>query len=289
MVRGVVYIAIGQDFVNEALISAQSVKRHNPQLHICLMTDTSDEFGVFDQHIQIEPESHGFKHQIYYLLDSPFQNSLYLDTDTYVDAPITDLFDILDEFDMALCLSQSGTSSELTDVPACFPEFNSGVMLYKKSNSTKALIRRWIDCYNEMDQINRNQPSLRRALYYSDVRLATLRPEWNSLIRYPGVAIGRVKIFHGRLIDLDTPGAGLYHDVQDAAQVINSINAPRVYTQLGGVRVHHNKEDRLLPRLRLSIMRYGYKHAIKYSIITLSQMMIDLLRGLKKRIAGAKK
>jgi hypothetical protein len=196
------------------------------------------------------------------------------------------LFDILDEFDMGLCISQSGTSFEVIDVPSCFPEFNSGVMLYKKSIATKRLIMRWREYYDEMDRFDRNQPSLRRALFHSDIRLATLRPEWNSLVRYPGVAIGKVKIFHGRLLDIDTPGAGQYHDVQDAAQIINSITEPRVYTQLGGIKLHYNKQSRLLARLRLSVMRYGYKHAIKYSVITFGETGLNKIRNFKKFLAG---
>jgi|APHM01.1.fsa_nt_gi hypothetical protein len=52
MSRGVIYIASGQEYVNEAINSAESVKRHN-NLNITIFTNHRIKNSVFDRVINI--------------------------------------------------------------------------------------------------------------------------------------------------------------------------------------------------------------------------------------------
>ncbi len=86
------------------------------------------------------------------------------------------------------------------------------------------------------------------------------------MLRYPGHAIGEVKLFHGRLFDIDSPGAGKYTDVEKAAEKINSTTDHRVFTQLGGISVYSNNESNPIHRARMGIWRYGFIEACRRGI-----------------------
>lgn len=82
------------------------------------------------------------------------------------------------------------------------------------------------------------------------------------MVRYPGHAIGPVRMFHGRLLDIDTPGAGMFEDVPKVAQKINATEEHRVWTQLGGFSVYSNKESSVINRIRMGIQRHGVRGAV---------------------------
>jgi len=263
---GFLYIATGEEFVEEARISARTVAKHHPNIPICLMTDIDVQDSVFDEFQQIDDPQYGFEDQILQLSETPFKRTIYLDSDIYADDNVSEVFNTLDEFDVALVHSQSRKAWSIPDVPEAFPEYNSGVMAYKLTESFHQFLSLWEEIYfteKETETTMRNQPSLRKALYESDIRIATLTPEYNCMFRYPGHVVGKVKLFHGRLQSVDGPGAGEYFDVETAVDVINQTEDPRVFTQLGGITLHTNKTDSTLHRARLSYRKHGLRHVIK--------------------------
>jgi hypothetical protein len=266
---GFLYIATGDEFVEEAILSARTIEEHHPDVPICLFTDTSITDPIFD-HVQvIDTPKYGFEDQINYLEKTPFDRTIYLDTDIYADGSVTSVFDVLDEFDIALVHSQSREAWSVPEVPDAFPEYNSGVMAYELTDRFQNFLATWQNIYQSNKNTNgtmRNQPSLRKALYESDIRIATLTPEYNCMFRYPGHAVGPVKLFHGRLQPVDGPGAGEYFDAETAVNIINQTDEPRVFTQLGGITLHTNKVDSLFHRARLSYRKHGLKHVLREGV-----------------------
>lgn len=263
---GFLYIATGDAFVEEAILSARTVDEQHPETPICLMTDSETTAAVFDEVVLIDDPAYGFEDQILNLDETPFDRTVYLDTDIYADGSVADVFDILEEFDIALAHSQSREAWPVGGVPEAFPEYNSGVIAYRQTERFRAFLSTWEEIYfagKEGSETMRNQPSLRQALYESDIRIATLTPEYNCMFRYPGHADGKVKLFHGRLKPVDGPGAGEYFDAQTAVDVINRTDEPRVFTQLGGITLHTNRTDSLLHQARLSYRRHGLKHVLR--------------------------
>ncbi|MEQ9667093.1 hypothetical protein [Coleofasciculus sp. G2-EDA-02] len=65
MKQGIIYIAVGQKYIDEAKLSAKSVKRFCPEINITLFTDTPQEarFNIFDNIVKIE-NSNSPKNQI---------------------------------------------------------------------------------------------------------------------------------------------------------------------------------------------------------------------------------
>ncbi len=258
---GVYYIATGDQFVAEAGVSAQAVRKAMPEVPIAIATNGNPEFD-FDYVININNPEYSFTDQISNLHRSPFERTLHLDTDIYMDAGVNELFNVLDQFDIAVAHNhnRSRVSFEPPSVPNSFPEYNTGVMSYNNNKQFHKFTRSWQQIYNNLfDGENpQNQPSFRKALYDSSLRVATLPPEYNLMVRYPGHAVGTVKLFHGRLLDIETPGAGKYTDIKEAATKINTMTDHRVFTQLGGLSIYSNNESKPISRIRMEIWRHGF-------------------------------
>jgi hypothetical protein len=114
MQKGILYVATGARYVEEARSSARSVRACNPGLPICLVTDQSIEpdadFDIVrDVHetpsgTAAGPENYlaldrvAYYRKILPLVGSPFEKTLFLDTDTWVGDSLEDLFTLLDSF-----------------------------------------------------------------------------------------------------------------------------------------------------------------------------------------------
>lgn len=205
--RGAIYLAVGQEYLEEARISARSVKRFMPELKTVLFTDTMPlDQDVFDEIIQLEtvhPRPH--LNKLTCLMESPFTQTAFLDTDTFVCGDFSELFDLLDHFDIAMSHDRRYYDwfPENTSVPDAFREFNQGVIVFKQSaklHRTFAQAFLWAErIYSGTERKPTDQPPLRIALYLSDIRIATLTHEYNCRYHSFGCLNGSVKILHGRI------------------------------------------------------------------------------------------
>jgi hypothetical protein len=210
--RGVIYIATGRKFVAEALISAESVKKHMPDIPVSIFTDLIDletSTKKLDSVIILSEVTNSCRDKIKPLIDSPYDKTLFLDTDTYLCEPVYDLFQMLDQFDIALSQAPDRYQYDLPDIPDCFTELNSGVIAYRKNTKVNDLLQQWEATFNQMLSHDsgsyRDQHSLRDALYKSSVRLLVLPPEYNFRTICPNFAGNHssVKIIHGRHANLE--------------------------------------------------------------------------------------
>ncbi|MEO8206071.1 MAG: hypothetical protein ABI615_07805 [Chthoniobacterales bacterium] len=207
LTRGVLYVATGLRFIAEATQSAQSAKRHMPQTPICLYCDTPpDAPHPFDEIRVLKNPRHFFVDKVEPLLESPFERTLFLDTDTLVCQPLDDLFQILDRFDMALAHAPLRHDRPFV-VPNCFVELNTGVIAYRRCKETADLIRRWSTLYE--DEVQRSgkvsdQESFRQAAYESEARIYILPSEYNLRSVMPAIT-GRcaVRVIHGRAENME--------------------------------------------------------------------------------------
>lgn len=211
--RGIVYVATGRKFVDEVLLSAKSAKNHMPDIPVCLFTDVREiannlPAGI-DTACLLEEVTRSCRDKIRPLADSPYERTLFLDTDTYICAPLYDVFFLLDRFDMALAHAPDRCQYYLPELPECFAELNSGVIAFRKNDRTQATLARWEETFLKMlaHDISsyRDQHSLRDTLFRSDIRLFILPPEYNFRTIGPNFAGRRskVKILHGRHADLE--------------------------------------------------------------------------------------
>lgn len=259
---GIIYIATGKEYIEEARISAESAKSVMHDVPITLFADVEANAAVFDDVVDIDNPRYDFGDQVFHINRTPYKRTIFLDTDIYIDESIKELFDVLDKFDIAAAQDQINYSSERVDyeaideIPDCFPEYNSGVVAFKSNPAVSDFIKTWQNAYTDLvnqGQIH-NQAAFRLALYWADVRIATLPSEYNCVFRRSGCVNGHVKAFHGRLLDIDSVGAGMNVDIEQAVNEINSRSHLRIYYQSGGMvrllnpslvtRVGHSVQER---------------------------------------------
>jgi hypothetical protein len=269
--NGVIYVATGERHVAEALVSARSLKTHMPDLPVTLYTDRRLDRADADDVVAFAGD--GYLSRIPVLERSPYERTLFLDSDTYVSGDLAELFALLDEFDIALAHAPSRAIYEVEGIPESFPEFNAGVILYRRSDGVRTAFRDWADRFASFhEQRDRgeirwlrpegkrihmhDQGALRAALYKSGLRIATLPPEYNCRFTEPGFVDGPVKILHGRGVDL----AGV-------AAALNASTARRSYeVRAGRLKVKSypeaNSHTYSLENIRYTLRRRGFRWTV---------------------------
>lgn len=220
--KGCIYVATGSRCLKEAIISASSFKELMPEIPIWLWSDSDPQRGdLFDHVIAIEKPARSFEDKIRPLIDSPFEKTIFLDSDTYVCTPLHDVYEILDRFDFAAAHPLLRVTMQ-QGLPDAFPEVNSGVIAFRAGERFTNMVSRWLELYGQhVGDTGRldDQPPLRVALYESDLRIAILPPEYNVRLIYPGsIGRGKAKILHGRQKNL-----------QHVARLLNGSASPRVF------------------------------------------------------------
>lgn len=186
--KGFLYIAFGESFTKEALMSIKTLKRFNSE-PVALFTDqprTEDFSGLVDIYGKIEPQH--IRVKVDFVGSSPFAKTVYLDSDTVIVRNISDMFDVLDRFDVGLVhdyarkrLKYSKLVPEYEAIPYGFSEFNGGIMAYNSSDATREFLDMWQKYfYKYYQQTNGwDQVSLRVSLWNSSVKIHTFPFEYN--------------------------------------------------------------------------------------------------------------
>jgi len=208
---GILYVATGELYIRAAVRSAKSVLKHCPNLPTHLYADWEN----YDFNFKHSPypftnvakvNNPHRRSKLDYLPQTPFERTLYLDTDTILNNDIREMFQILDRFDIALTHAHKRNTPERLkswrlDLPLAFPQYNSGVMLYRRTPAVLQFLEEWRDhYYQNLDHFRQDQMTLRELLWLSDLRITALPPEYNvRYIKYLGLwskAEARAKIFH---------------------------------------------------------------------------------------------
>jgi len=203
---GILYIATGTKYIQEAIHSAKSVRQIMPKLPIAIYLDdpSSIPAGLFDLVNQINDPQFSYIDKVLLLQKTPFKKTLFLDTDTLVIDPVYELKTLLSKFDIACSHAPVRDTHQMPECPAAFPELNTGVILYRQSDSVNNLFQSWIRIYQAQLQSDRpplhDQPAFRQAIFESEINLSILPPEYNLRTVMPMFIGGnaKVKILHGR-------------------------------------------------------------------------------------------
>lgn len=225
---GIIYSASGEHYVREAESSLRSSLAHNQCLHalFCDPVPENPLDGV--DYVPFTRSANPFADNVSSWLATPFERTLFLDTDVHVVDCVTGLFDVLDRFDIAIAHAPGYRGLADPEVPAAFFEFNAGVIAYRRSEAMMSLFaevcRTYLAWRADPPEFFRGhlelefQPVLRRCLWNSSLRICTLGPEYNYRSPKPGFATDNVRIVHGR-----------HPDIGGVANVINGRQEPRVF------------------------------------------------------------
>ena len=232
---GMVYVATGEPYVEEALESIKQVKSINKNINVVLFSDYLPGTDYIDHEIRIENPLFSVKDKMMCLEKTPFYYNIFVDSDTYFLEDPSKLRGIFDRFDFACAHAPIRVSYENNDVPFWFPEVNGGLLCYSLSEKTKSFFSIWKRLY-ERDEIRyandqnkwpqalrglREQPTLREALYKSDLSVYILPPEFNYRTILPGFAGSKIYMLHGRMKNLTK-----------FSKLVNKVNTPRIISTM---------------------------------------------------------
>jgi hypothetical protein len=206
--RGVLFVTTGPHYTAAAAAAARSVRRSNPNLAIGIFTDQTDVDPVFDFKGAILPGAERRKHE--FLAQSPYSETLYLDSDVRVTACVSDFFDLLRRHDMAGAAVRYRALPHRQacwrhPVPVAFPQVNCGVLLYRRNEKVMEFMVKWSEAI-KMGGFERDQLPFRETLWLSDLRFHTVGPEYNMRdinispfsSKLPLPLILHIKAFHSR-------------------------------------------------------------------------------------------
>ena len=235
MRRGVVYACSHPQWLGEAIVSAQSVRHHMPDLRrqLFITTDLLKAAGGgvhdhFTDVIPLEKLVHDHRPRFEATLQTDLDQAVILDGDTLIVEPAYELFELLDRFDIGVAQAPQYLSpravamdlyAHLPKVSLAQPEWNAGVIVARPDERFRAMIREWSRLFGisralgfEMDQA-----AFRSAMVMSDLRIATLPNNYNFRAHVSQGVAGTVKILHA------------HGDLKAIARTINANLQMRAY------------------------------------------------------------
>ena len=306
---GLLFVATTSDaYVAEAFLSAAGVKELAPSLHITLFTDRPQHplcaTGVFDRVETLAGDGPGQLRRIEGLMRTPYERTLYLDSDTRVLTPaVAELFARLDGCDLALVedsadfsFARSATGQRM---------FNCGVILYRNTPAALDCLETWrarfarnltlaqetaLPAVAELAHVA-DEETRRRLLRIDKIalmeiirpgasgpwRVETLKPSWNyrGQTPLPGTNIihahARTGSAAADILDIALAWTKAGHSVRaqalyDYVGAIKPVHQMRAYWPLA-VTTNRNGEEWATAALKRADLHITYGHALEAAAI----------------------
>jgi hypothetical protein len=203
--KGYLYVATGDKYLKEAYISVQSLLKVDPAADITLVTDASQqETDAFKNVVYLnEDQDKPYLYKIRAIGLSPYEQTIYLDSDTYFCDKCTELFELLDHFDWLIGQCNSDYFSVFDqsgrEIKGLYA-YNTGVIVFKKNDKTTQLLNEWYQAYSRhFDKYIHDQAPFMEALLTVNLKTYIFQTIYNARTPYPFHIIAKpVKIIHGR-------------------------------------------------------------------------------------------
>src|SRR5215469_15445289 len=197
MSEGAIYIVTQNErYLNLLRTSLESLKTAMPELPVTVFSQFPFQSPHVDEVRMVEPTTDGFYDKARLMLESPYRRTIFIDADVYVVKPFYELFALLDRFDCAATHEEYLNTDWYNnwprpDIPSSYPEFNTGILVYRQSAAMDQVLKDWSGLYKKYleetpDRPTNDQPFFRAAAYYGDARIATLGREYNCKFRGQG-------------------------------------------------------------------------------------------------------
>ena len=228
MSDGIIYSCAGESYVAEAVRSARSSLRHNALPHILFASpapsDVQAQPGLSIQ--PYEASDDPYLDKISNIRRSPFERTIFLDTDTRIVDDLAHLLELLDRYDLAVAHTAGYRGFADPGVPAAFYELNTGVMAWRSNERTAAFLEDWQETYVAWvreepfrSAATSDQAAFRRCAWKHELRFVALGPEYNFRTLFPATVVDRVRVIHGR-----------HRNPEALAARLNSRRGPRNFT-----------------------------------------------------------
>lgn len=238
--RGIVYVAFGEKFLGEAADSAASAKRHMPDVPVALITGEegaanpiydwiiSRPLVTKDQLLKLTPRAAEFTptHVAFYnkialLAASPYEKTLFLDTDTRVCGTMYEVFSALDNARLVGAHAPVRGPVGRSGTVGYFPEINTGLVGFHGAGRSEALLERWKALFIEhfTQAIPYGDQNTFNKLSRETRDVVALPVEFNARVSVVSNFVGPVRMLHGRD----------HGKLAKAEQVVNATEKPRLY------------------------------------------------------------
>lgn len=194
MNRGVCYVAYGAEAIAECLASIRTLKRSNPDLPVCVLTDDTKAFRLIAQHVcRFDSDPFGRLAKLSVDSLSPFDLTLYLDADTRVHFPLDLPFKVLEQgFEFVGTLSANQGEdwwlvhlrTQWRQATEDFIGFKNavaqgGVFAFRKTPCVKAFFGNWRKFFAEGDG-EHDQDAMQKALHVQPMRAYYIGKAFNG-------------------------------------------------------------------------------------------------------------
>lgn len=257
VIRKAVFVATGKKYLQEAYLATLSFNEAN-SIKTCLLTDQIVENSIWDEVILLKNASGSIRDKLS-IINVDADEILFLDSDTYILEDLSPTFELLKRFDLVAKQDWSGRPYQLNGVPESYPEFNTGVMLFRKNDRIVNLFKVWESYFEEYKEVmgpEMDQRSFRKATFECDeLKVFVLPPEYNQMNITVGAQTTKVKILHGRP----------FHDLLSMQSEINKKpSTSRVYIPKVGV-IHSINETLVKDffSLAFNFIRIGLKELFR--------------------------
>ena len=152
MKKGILYVTWGSNIYSDELEANIKNSKMITDLPVCVITNqknlkvSSDD--IVYQDFNNKGDKHGFNFKTLMYQLSPFDNTLYLDTDAFLLKDPSYGFEMSNLHDLALtyttkdpCLNHSSLSP--ANLKQYVPHYNGGVLFFSKSSSNKDIFSEW--------------------------------------------------------------------------------------------------------------------------------------------------
>jgi len=206
--NGYLYIASGDKYINQSIVSACSLRKVDKSANITLVTDRKIKDSIFSQ-IIVCPMDYSLIDKVRYIYDkSPYDKTFFLDVDTHFCENCNELFDLLNYFDVCMAAAPAENEIIVKKNPMVgYVPYNTGVIIFKKNKENKFLFEEWNrifverlksgSCEKQINPKETDQASFGLALLNSTVKTYVLPNIWNARIPFFINLKGKVKIIHG--------------------------------------------------------------------------------------------
>jgi len=178
-----------QEYVELAVGSAKSAKRHMPDIETVLLTEMDISEG-FDRVVRVVPVPLEHAHLPPLLNLGGYDSVIYFDCDTEVCCPLYDVFELVEGGVVDIGLVQIRNRGprdryQLEGIPEAYPYWRSSFIAFRNGAETRRFFRIWKELFDRQQLRPRavylsDQPPMRAALYRSGLTVVTLPGEYHS-------------------------------------------------------------------------------------------------------------
>jgi len=209
---GVLYIAFGEKYRNEARRSMASLRRSNPAISVAVVTDCAWEHDPKPDLFIVRPPVPGFASKPAYIRETPFEATLFVDTDTVFARDPQKIFGLLRHYDIGVTFE--GPQLNEPDGLELHTQCSSGVILYLKNPQVWEVLGKWRELHEKAasspgmfpgkDQRGLNdQRYLAIAIARSRVRPVHLTSYLQFVLFNVSTAYSPPILYHGRLAEME--------------------------------------------------------------------------------------